>query len=53
MQGLLYFFAGFFEFMGIILSLPAVICNTISNYLYSTSGLDNYNEDNMDNDGQV
>lgn len=53
MQGLLYFFAGLFEFLGILLSLPAIICNTISNYLYGVSGLDNYNDENMDNDGQV
>lgn len=48
MQGLFYFIAGFFEFLGIMLSLPAVICNTIANYLYGVSGLDNNNEDNIE-----
>lgn len=48
MNGLVYFIAGFFEFLGIWLSLPAVICNTIANFLYGASGFNNDNEDNVD-----
>ena len=46
MNGLLYFIAGFFEFIGIFLSLPAVIFNTIANYFYNMSGLTDYNDTN-------
>ena len=48
MEGLYFFIAGFFEFVGIIISLPAIICNTISNYFYGLSGFNNNDETEND-----
>ena len=48
MEGIWYFIGGFFEFVGILLSLPAIIANTLSNYFYGLSGFNNNDETEND-----